>query len=316
MDYTYAVPPQFMDDGSPAQRRISAAPHRISPPPRGPIARWQHTSPLAIASLLIAALSFIVLPLNLLAIAFGLISRRNIRASRGVLRGEQLAFAGIVLGCVSLVVTAIAATIVGARLMSTHQAEPNRLVSMAPLPVSAPIDPPEISTPAPTFTHAHRRSVHGAAAKRSNWGTFVVSDIDPEVASLTDALDRERAAAENARKQLLVLLVDSECATCTTLEKLLLSEPLQRVLSNCWVVRLDVRQFDTELQALGIPIEEVPAFVLLSPENTPLDYIHRGEWEPRPDGNIAPILHDFLRGKLAQRRYPWGGMPRDEQTPL
>jgi hypothetical protein len=253
----------------------------------------------------------------LVGIAFGLVSRRNIRRSRGVLGGEQVAVAGIIIGVVSLLVTCIATAVFGTRLMAAssedHQVRP---VPMGPLPVRAPVEQAPADTPAPTFTHAEPRAVRGAVAHRRDWGRIAVSDIDPEVLSLTEALDHERAAASKARRELLVLLVNSECDSCAQLEKLLLSEPIQRVLSGCWLVRLDVRQFDTELQNLGIPVDQTPAFVLLSPQNAPVDYIQRGEWETPSDENIAPILHDFLTGKLLQRRYPWGGMRRDGQTPI
>ena len=72
------------------------------------------TSPMAVTSLVLGLLSWMVLPLigAIAAVVCGHIARRDIRLSRGALGGDGLAVAGLVLGYAHLVLAVIAIVVV------------------------------------------------------------------------------------------------------------------------------------------------------------------------------------------------------------
>jgi hypothetical protein len=270
---------------------------------------------MAIASLVISTLSFVIIPLNLVGVFFGFIARRNIARSAGRIGGEAVAVTGIVIGAVSLIVSGIAITLLGMQLLAPTANREARDVEPTPLPVSVSPEAPE-STPAPTFTHAERQPVRGGAAHRESWGELKVSDIDPEVVSLAESLDEERRLAARDGRQLLVLLVAPQCAACSALEKTLKSAPIQRRLSKVWLARVDARQFDSELEELRIPSDQTPALIRLNPQNAPLDVLLHAEWKDSSQENIALLLQEFMDGKLQQRKQPWRRMTQDGETPI
>ena len=72
------------------------------------------SSQLAVASLVLGILSWVVLPVlgAIGAIVCGHMARRDIRASRGALGGDGMAVTGLVLGYAHLVVMLIAVVVV------------------------------------------------------------------------------------------------------------------------------------------------------------------------------------------------------------
>lgn len=270
---------------------------------------------MAIASLVISTLSFVIIPLNLVGVFFGFVARRNIARSAGRIGGEAVATAGVVVGSVSLIVSSIAIALVGLQLLAPAANREPRDVAQTPLPVSVGPDTPE-SAPTPTFTHADRQPVKGGASHRETWGQLMVSDVDPEVVSLTETLDQERNLAAREGRELVVLLVAPQCTACTTLEKTLKSEPIQKGLGKIWLVRVDVRQFESELEQLRIPSDQSPALVRLNPANAALDVLLYEEWKDSPQKNIALLLQDFLSGKPQTRKRPWRRMEQDGETPI
>jgi hypothetical protein len=82
------------------------------------------------------------------------------------------------------------------------------------------------------------------------------------------------------------------------------------------LIRVDASQFGAELVDLQVPINDLPGFVLLSREGTPIDYLHAGEWEEDVPLEIAPILESFIAHEPLRRRFPWRGGPRADETPI
>ncbi len=67
---------------------------------------------MAIASLVCAIITIAGLG-SLLGIIFGLVARRQIRASGGTQRGSALALAGIIVGCLTLVLVILGVALIG-----------------------------------------------------------------------------------------------------------------------------------------------------------------------------------------------------------
>lgn len=309
MNYSKGVPWQSSAAPHSAQggAQVTAATARRRP---------TRTSPLAIASLVISTLSFVLLPLNLLGVFFGLVSRRSIAKSAGTLGGEAIALAGIVVGSVSVVVSVIATAIIGANLLSAPATRDEHSLNPSSLPISTSLEPPTASAPAPTYTHADRLPVRGAKSRQQAVGHLLFSDVDPEVVSLADALDQERLLAQKAARQPVLLLSSPSCTACDVLQQALQNPDIADTVGKLWIIRLDVRQFETELEQLGIPARTSPALVRLNHNSVPVDYLDRREWDSGSQQNIAPLVNDFLCGKLRQRKHPWRGLPRDDETPI
>lgn len=270
---------------------------------------------MATASLVISTLSFVIIPLNLVGIFFGFIARRNIARSAGRIGGDAVAVAGVVVGSVSLIVSSIALSLLGLQLLAPTATHGVDNVESTPLPVSVAPEAPE-RTPTPTFTHADRQPVTGGKTHRESWGELTVSDLDPEVVSLAESLDEERNLAAREGRQLVVLLVAPQCTACVTLEKTLKTPAVQHGLRNVWLVRLDAPQFESELEHLRIPSDQTPALVRLNAANAPLDVLYHADWKDSSQENIAPLLQDFLTGKLQQRKKPWRRLEQDGETPI
>jgi hypothetical protein len=145
---------------------------------------------------------------------------------------------------------------------------------------------------------------------------LTVSDIDPEVVSLAESLDDERNLAARDGRQLLVLLVAPQCTTCSAFEKSLKSAAVQHGLRNVWLVRVDAPQFEAELDHLRIPSDQAPALVRLNAANAPLDVLYYADWKDSSQENIAPLLQEFLSGKLQPRKKPWRRLEQDGETPI
>jgi len=91
---------------------------------------------------------------------------------------------------------------------------------------------------------------------------------------------------------------------------------MQSALQKVRLVRLNVRDFSIQLKHLNVPVEKIPGFALLGSDLGPSDYVHGGEWDADIARNIAPVLGKFVRGEYKNRRHPWRGGARDDETPL
>jgi hypothetical protein len=282
-----------------------------------PSARPEHAernTKVAMAALVTAVLSFVIPPLNLIVLFFGWVARRETQSPAGRRRSEALTLTALVLAGTSLIASLLAAGIVTVRTLTAEPQKNTSLTTSAPIVVSTPVEP---KPPTPSIaSDKESRASTRQPAEVQHLGEVVIATIDPEVESLFDALDQQRALARAERRDLLVWLVASECSSCASIESAFADTKLQRVLQNTRVVRLDVRQFEAELRQLRIPTRQFPAFVRLSLDNNPLDYIDGKVWGDDTAPRIAPVLEDFLKGRLVKRRHTWRSDEQDEETAI
>ena len=147
-------------------------------------------------------------------------------------------------------------------------------------------------------------------------GALTLVDLTTDVGPLAPALAHQRTAATKADQTLLLWLVVPNCAPCDGVSASLADPLMQKALGGARLVRLDAQDFQVELKHLAVPVRKLPAFVLLGEDNRPLDYVHGGEWDEDIARNIAPVLGRFLRGTLTERRDPWRGPRREDETPI
>jgi len=96
-----------------------------------------------------------------------------------------------------------------------------------------------------------------------------------------------------------------------------LSTPLaQKAIGKVRFLRVDRDEFQLELERLGLPPDKVPGFALLDAREHVRDFIHGGEWDADIAANIAPVLGKFVHDAYRQRRHPWQGGVRADDTPI
>lgn len=271
------------------------------------------TSGAAIASLVLALLgTFCLGPLGAVAaVVIGIFALWDIHHSDGRRSGSPLAWAGIGVGAiVTLGYVALLAALVTntARLASTPPS--------LPPPMTAPLVPPS-PTPS-TPASAGEKLSRDPATVETVIGSLVVADIGVDEPTLTGAFRRQQRLATEQKQKLVVQTTSEECRPCLGVAAALRTQPMQKALAGVRLVRVDVREFAEELQALGLPSELIPAFFLLGADLRPVDAIHGGEWDDDTADNIAPVLRDFVRGTYARRRHRWtpSGTPRAQATAL
>lgn len=256
-------------------------------------------APLALAS---ALASFVCLPAvgGLLAIGLGVAARSEMRRLPNR-QGGGLALAAILLGGVNLLVSAVAAALlflwVGEMNAPWRDAPPMASLT-APAPPAAPPRPVD------------------RAVDVSTVGEVLLVDIEPHVPSLSSELERQQKAAAEDDARVVLWLVGPRCLPCDGVESALADPVMQEALRGVRLVRLNAADFQVELARLHMPTHAIPAFALLGSTGRPIDYIHGGEWDEDIADNIAPVLGKFVRGEYRDRRYPWRGGVRDDETAL
>lgn len=255
---------------------------------------------------------------GLLGIAFGVMARGEIERARGMQRGRGLATSGIVLGSVNLV-----ACIVAVAVGVTWLASPGRHAHTAKSPPL--FSPPSSPAPSPPPTTASSGAPAPAAGETTSSDSSVIVtrvgrvdlvDIGSDVRSLGDELDKQRELAERSDKKLLIWVVQADCHPCNGVAAALTEPNMQNALEGVRVVRLDPQDFALELRQFNIPIDKIPGFALLGPDQRPTDYVNGGEWDEDISANIAPVLGKFVRGAYTKRRDPWRGGSREDETAL
>jgi len=155
-----------------------------------------------------------------------------------------------------------------------------------------------------------------ATVRERRVGDIVLVDVAPDVTSLDDELDRERARSAAAHQRLLVWLVVPDCKPCAAVESALGTRELQRALGRTRLVRLNAADFLAELDRIGVPVDGFPGFALLGADGLVTDYVNGGEWDEDTPENIAPVLKSFAEGTYTRRVTPWRGGPHEDQTPI
>lgn len=283
----------------------------------------QRTSSTAITAVTLGAFSFVCLPLlgGVLAIAFGIAAKGEIEQSGGKRGGVGLAWAGIGLGALNLSLGALALVGLALSLWS----RPATSVAVAPPPVPAPTFVAPVLPPSPPTPHpkgAGPKSPAPPAASfdapivRTKVGGVELVDVAAGAGPLTRTLESERDAAKKGGETLLLWTVVPDCKPCNGVAAALPDPRMQRALGRARLVRVDVREFAVELSYLGIPTDKIPGFALLGAGGRPLDYVNGGEWDEDIARNIAPVLGKFVSGQYRQRRHPWRGPARDDETQL
>lgn len=270
------------------------------------------TNSTAVVALVTSALGFFCLfgIGGVMGIVLGLVARSEIRRSNPPEHGRGLATGAIVLGGVQ-----VAAFVVLAGIGIAMLARPAPK-AFAPVPAAPTAVPgPSVAHPSAPRSNAVRGTLD-ASLRELAIGKLTLVDVGSDAGSLSQVLraQHEKATASNGR--LVLFVVGSDCAPCNGVSLALRDSRMQQAFAGSRIVRVHARERAEELTLLGIPIETIPGFALLSAGVRPSDYLHGGEWDADIPDNIAPVLTDFVRGVQRPRRYPWRGLRRPDETAL
>ena len=231
---------------------------------------------------LIASLLICPLPLigGVAGVALGAHAQKRIEASHGSLRGQELAVAGIVIGVMHVIFISIG--LATGLIVYSAQEQITRVIE-GPEPIRV-----------------------GAVTR------VVLPPRHPLLAELA----RQQHLARKQDEDLLVFVVTDACKPCRTVTAALPDPEMQSALRGTRWVEISANEYTPELEAMGVPLERVPGFVLLDRNLHTRDYMHGGEWDEYRPERMAPVLSDFVEEEYRDRRDPWPGRPRDDETAL
>lgn len=252
------------------------------------------------------------------AIVLGIVATGEIKRSEGAQHGRGLAIAGITVGALHLF-----ALVLGTAAMLTLAVTPAALAGRMGRPKSPGpsfVPPVPSPAPAPTASAAPVRKPGNATREEETRTTLLgkVTLVDPgaDVHALKPLVLAEQTEATGSQQKLLVWVTATDCQPCTGVSVALTHKRMQDALAGVRLLRVDAADFRHDLSRLGVPIDVMPGFALLGADGAPLDYVNGGEWDADIPENIAPVLGAFVRGTYKNRRTPWRGVRRSDETAL
>jgi hypothetical protein len=255
----------------------------------------------AITSLVLGILSLTCMGMvtGIPAAIVGVLSRKDIEKSGGALGGGGMALAGIITGIIGSVFSLIGALFMLAGIVAGAVSGPPPHSTYSPPPTFTPTYPVPSPVAPPTATGAP------PAAKSTMYGLVEVIDLDPDDGPLRAQLSDVVADAADAKNVVVVQTTAKWCSPCRKFESSLSDPRVQASLKNVTLVRLDIDDWESsELKDLRMNVGSVPWFFKIDDKLKPLDAISSGEWDDDIPENIAPVMRDFMAGKLKKRRYP------------
>lgn len=247
---------------------------------------------------------------GLIAVVLGIVALREIERSGGRERGKGLSIAAIALGGSSLALLVLGFGVLIALFARPEPARPS--TRLPPRTSLAPTLPPTH----PPLARRPNTSPAPAEPRENVIGRVRIVDVGGESVSLTRVLQEQRRATRASGEKLVAFVVAPNCAPCRDVARALSDQRMQAALDHVRLVRVDATAHATELLHLGVPLDAVPGFALLSDALRPIDYVHGGEWDADVPENIAPVLGAFVRGEYHRRRHPYRGPTRRDETPL
>jgi uncharacterized protein DUF4190 len=226
------------------------------------------------------------LSLGVPAIVLGALAHRDIGRSAGTTSGGGLATAGIVLGSIgSTIFVGWVAMVATAMILSGSTSRP-----------FSPLSPIHLLEPAPAVTSPTPHPPRTA-----------VFELHPSGGSLRAQLVNHTSSAQGAGEEVLVETSMSTCDPCTEIALAVRDPAVLAALTKVRLLRIDVREFRSELAGLRMNEPTVPWFYLLDARGQPRDAISADEWDDNDAENIAPVLDAFVHGRLQPRRTSWRG---------
>ncbi len=228
------------------------------------------------------------------AIIFGLLAKRDVERAQGAAGGAGMAVAGIICGAFGTLVSLVWIALMVAGVTSSLYALRRAPSAMPPL------------TAPPSYTAAPGIPGLPTGPTTPTATTVHVVDLAPAAPqTLKDQLVTEQRAAATRGESLLVQTTSAGCAPCADVDASLGDHRMEVALSKVTLVRVDVSQYTTALQAMHMLEQGEPWFYKVDPRSMrAIDGISADEWDDNIPANMAPVLGAFVKGTYARRRHP------------
>ena len=255
-------------------------PYVVRPP-----ARQERTESKAVASLVLGLLSMgCGGPIaGVPAIILGSIARRDIDRSNGQLAGRGIAAGGIVSG---LFGTGLGLVLVlwfaGAALTpeTPDATDATASIGRTAAPPPSVVAVPSVAASGATETSGTR-----------TYGSLEVVDVDesrPLRAQLAEIVKRSRG------RTIVLQTYAKSSPACAAVAAALPDKRMQGALANVTLVRVDVDEYEIELNRMFVETRTAPWFYKLDAQANPTDALSADGWDANVPENMAPILRRFV----------------------
>jgi hypothetical protein len=145
------------------------------------------------------------------------------------------------------------------------------------------------------------------------FGAIRLIDVGDAVENLSDFLAVQAHRCAERHEKCLVAAFLPTCPSCSSMGYALATEQMGRFLGPLTLIRIDVEEFEQDLQELGFPTSQVPAFALLNATGKISDVLDSDKWPSNDPAEFLPVLAEFIRASALHQR---GGRHRAERSGL
>jgi hypothetical protein len=136
--------------------------------------------------------------------------------------------------------------------------------------------------------------------------------VGDEIESLPEFLATQAQGCAERHEKCLIAAFLPNCPSCSSIGYAVATEQMGRVLGAVTLIRIDVDEFEQDLQQLGVLTAQVPTFALLNATGKISDVLDSDKWPSNDPAEFLPVLAEFMRaGALHQRG---GRQPREQRS--
>jgi len=135
-----------------------------------------------------------------------------------------------------------------------------------------------------------------------SYGNIRLIDIGDDVQDLADFLALQASKATAKHELCLIAAISPSCPSCATIGYSLAEGAMGRALGPLTLIRVDVEEFDQDLQRVGLAATELPVFALLSDAGKITQSIDSSNWSSNSPAEFLSVLADFIQKKPIHHR--------------
>ena len=135
-----------------------------------------------------------------------------------------------------------------------------------------------------------------------SYGNIRLIDIGDDVQDLADFLTLQASKATAKHELCLIAAISPSCPSCAAIGYSLADGAMGRVLGPLTLIRVDVEEFDQDLQRAGLAATELPVFALLSDAGKITQSIDSSNWSSNSPAEFLSVLSDFIQRRPIHHR--------------
>jgi len=146
-----------------------------------------------------------------------------------------------------------------------------------------------------------KRYSRASATEAGQFGPITLVDLGDETPNLREKMLQELELAAAQKQRCLFVTVQPGCPTCSAFGYAMSTEALSREAGRLRVVRIDLAEFEAEIENLNLPIDRAPGLIRLNPSGEIEDFLEPQDWATGAFAEFGPTVSKFLSGKLGHR---------------